>query len=1599
MNSTIAHHQRTIRREWASARRVAIYILGLFCFVSSFVLTPALWAAAPTGDTLASGPLPLPQAGATVAAEYRLGPGDTIQIVVYGQPDLTVELLVGPDGSISYPLLGKVQAGGKTTTELANDIREGLIDFVRSPQVTVAVARYRTLRIQVLGEVRAPGLYQLPLGSRIMDAVGQAGGWTERAALSRALLVRRGEASRIDLDKLAATGDAALNVTLEDGDLINIPVAATAVIWGEVKNPGTYTLPAGTTLVELLALAGGPLTTADLSSVRLTRPSADGRTQVVDLSAGRGEKSATGVANLGSSNAPVIESGDIVYVPAVRSVAVLGAVARPDRYLLQPGETRILDVIARAGGFTLEAASDRVTITRTTSGGDTETISLDLSRASEGSTAGSFLLQADDVIYVPQGRLEVLILGQVRDPRAYPWRQGMRVLDALAAAGGLTDRASGEQALLFRNPGADQQSAQQSAQPTNASAQSGVSIPVNLSHLQQAPGDPENRLLQPGDVLFVPEGNRQVAILGEVARPGLYPLTPGMRVLDLVAQAGGAGEWADRGQVTVMRSGHAGDASRAGEAGSVEQRILIDLDQAQKDRKNDVLLQAGDLVVVNRIERAILVLGEVRSPGAYPTTEGLQLLDLVARAGGFTERAAGDLALLTRLDQEGRPGEPQVVRLVDGQGRPGADAHLTVRPGDILYVPVRSDNVTILGEVRNPGAYQLRPEMRLLDLVAQAGGPTDQADLERATLTRQDADKTEVRRVDLKRLLGRGTAQAVSPDQAAASTDENYILQSGDVLYIPRAAEVVVLGAVRNPGSFALPDGVTLVEALAAAGGPLPDAQLPLATLTLPGGNEAVTVDLEAAVKNPAGDANQPVPPGAVLFVPAGRQEVTVLGEVNRPGQYSVKPGMTVLDVIGQAGDVTANARLERVILARDGQEVTVDLEKARLQPAGAANPAVHGGDILLVPRAERQVMALGAWNAPRALPWRPDLRVLDLVAAAGGAKPGADMTRVTLFREGEDGEVEVRVLSLDLLVTSSTGKASQGVSGGNPAQGTRDELLPLEPGDVLVVSEVQPVAVLGQVGQPGYRQLNGPTRLLDVLAMAGGTKPEAALERVLLVQMGQGDALSQSISVDLRPALQGQPGADNPWVQPGDTVLVPEANRYVLVLGEVNSPRQITVWPGMRLLEAIAQAGGLTARADLQQVILSQGGKVERIDLRAVLDNPLHPDNRLLDGGAAIVVPKRAVSVVVMGAVRNPGSYVLEEPARLVQALAAAGGPLEAADLQRVQLTAPASDNSSSTVTTVVDVAAALADPGGPANRPVRGGDVIFVPERERRVLVYGAVRSPGAYTVKTGARVLDALALAGGPTDQADLPALTLTRRSSETGSDQVIQKVLDLAALLRNPGLDANEELEPGDVLYLPPARQVAVLGRVSRPGAYTLPQAARVLDLIALAGGPTQDARVDTITVVRRENEMEHLLTVDYSAILGTGSTKDNIVLQPGDVVYVPEALRQVLVLGEVRNPGLYTIQTGMRVMDAIGMAGGPTERAALEAVGIYRGGNPTEATTYSLGKDMLVFQGDARENPQIQAGDIIYVPETGKPDWTKIFNFLSGVKLFKDLLGL
>jgi len=191
-------------------------------------------------------------------------------------------------------------------------------------------------------------------------------------------------------------------------------------------------------------------------------------------------------------------------------------------------------------------------------------------------------------------------------------------------------------------------------------------------------------------------------------------------------------------------------------------------------------------------------------------------------------------------------------------------------------------------------------------------------------------------------------------------------------------------------------------------------------------------------------------------------------------------------------------------------------------------------------------------------------------------------------------------------------------------------------------------------------------------------------------------------------------------------------------------------------------------------------------------------------------------------------------------------------------------------------------------------------------------------------------------------------------------------------------------------------VLVMGEVVRPGAFIAPQGARILDLLALAGGTKSNSGAQNIVLTRQGNSSEQVWVTDYHTLVNAQQDA-NLLVQGGDVIFVPEAKNQVLVLGEVTRPGVYSISDGAKVLDAIALAGGPKERAALESIGIYRDGNLDESSTLAVGKDKLLFQGNANENPPIMGGDIIYVPETNKPNWTEIFGFMGGIRTFQQII--
>jgi polysaccharide biosynthesis/export protein len=194
----------------------------------------ALWAIAPVCAVAAAEAAPTTApVGAPVQVQvpldYVIGPGDTLQIFVWRNPELTVSVPVRPDGKISSPLVQDMVAVGKTPTILSRDIEAVLAEFVRSPQVNVIVTTPAGVmsQVKIVGQIRSPQAYPYREGMRVLDLVLAAGGLTEYAAGNRAKIVRSEGGTtvelRVKLGNLVNKGEVKQNLPLRPGDLLVVP--------------------------------------------------------------------------------------------------------------------------------------------------------------------------------------------------------------------------------------------------------------------------------------------------------------------------------------------------------------------------------------------------------------------------------------------------------------------------------------------------------------------------------------------------------------------------------------------------------------------------------------------------------------------------------------------------------------------------------------------------------------------------------------------------------------------------------------------------------------------------------------------------------------------------------------------------------------------------------------------------------------------------------------------------------------------------------------------------------------------------------------------------------------------------------------------------------------------------------------------------------------------------------------------------------------------------------------------------------------------------------------------------------------------------------
>ena len=351
---------------------------------------------------------------------YVLGPGDVVEISVFGYADLTRLTVILPEGTIMLPLVGTVRAAGLTVDELARALTRAYARFVKNPQVIVTIREFRKVVVSVLGQVAQPGSYTLVPGARLLDAISAAGGLNEAADPAAVQILRPGQAPvSVDVGQ-ALAGHVEANPILMGGETIVIKedLVNLITVTGEVSNPGRYRLRGDMRVLDALALAGGLRGRASLAGARLLRR---GVSEPLNLDRLLLRQDMT-------LNIP-LQAGDTILIPPDTEdrFYVLGDVRAPGMYPLK-GDVTLLQGLAMAGGPTNRGLSSARTVHLIRRGTD-ETArpmpgvqvermgngalvyTMEISALESGARPGAMPVQAGDVIVVPEsGQLNAVQL-------------------------------------------------------------------------------------------------------------------------------------------------------------------------------------------------------------------------------------------------------------------------------------------------------------------------------------------------------------------------------------------------------------------------------------------------------------------------------------------------------------------------------------------------------------------------------------------------------------------------------------------------------------------------------------------------------------------------------------------------------------------------------------------------------------------------------------------------------------------------------------------------------------------------------------------------------------------------------------------------------------------------------------------------------------------------------------------------------------------------------------------------------------------------------------------------------------------------------------
>lgn len=597
-----------------------------------------------------------PNVNMPIPETYVLGPGDQVIVDIYGASQHTLAHTISPEGTITVSGYGPIYLSGLTVEAAQAKLRSTLGSRYQSSHLSMKVGNTRTIQINIMGEVKAPGTYHLSAFANVFYALYRAGGTSSLGTLRNIKVFRSGRlVTVIDLYDYILNGHLSGNIRLQDNDVIQVGVYDCLVgITGNVKRPMFYEMRKNESVATLIKYAGGFTSEANKKSVRLTREA--------------GDRYAIYNVDEFDMSSFQLEDGDAVAVDGMinryeNMVEIKGAVFRPGQFNLNSNMNTVRSLIEAAEGLTEDAFTSHAIIHRLKADRSLEIIPVDVQGIMAG-TVADVPLKNEDVVFIPtQEELRkeriLTITGEVMTPGTYEFADNTTIEDLIVQAGGLRDGASLARVDLSRriNDPYSTKKTRDIAKTYTFDIKDGLVISDRKFYLE--PYDVVHVRRSPGYVM-----PRNITVTGEVNYEGSYTIEKkNLRLTDAIQMAGGVTEDAYVKGARLIRRMNDEERQRRSDvleslranmdaaerdsiawnkmltANSYQIGIKLDEALAHPEGEYNITLREGDRIDIPEYNPTVRVSGDVQFPNTITYFKGKKAKWYIEKAGGYAQSA------------------------------------------------------------------------------------------------------------------------------------------------------------------------------------------------------------------------------------------------------------------------------------------------------------------------------------------------------------------------------------------------------------------------------------------------------------------------------------------------------------------------------------------------------------------------------------------------------------------------------------------------------------------------------------------------------------------------------------------------------------------------------------------------------------------------------------------------------------------------------------------------------------------------------------------------------------------------------------------------